>query len=355
MAFASSSTPVRGRHRRRRLPVAALAVTTVALAACSAEQQPTAAPTASARCAVSAQLVPACGVLLGVTPPDPTASSLAAADAAAARPYDFVYRFHDLDAAIPDEVDRSVVDAGRLLHVAIGTRQHQKNGRTYTWREVADGVVDAQLTAQAKGIAGLKVPVWVTFDHEPDNGTKQPRGSGADYVEAWRHVHEVFAAAGTTNAVWVWVVTGASESLDRVEQFWPGNDVVDWVSWESYNPAGCRAGRLDPSRWKSFEAALLVFHDWLTKNGARVGIDLSKPQMISESGSVKDPSNPDRRAAWYRDIESALSRYPQIKAVGLWDHTGNNICDYRFSEEAPVQAGVDTLLTSPRLSQTQVP
>ncbi len=77
--------------------------------------------------------------------------------------------------------------------------------------------------------------------------------------------------------------------------------------------------------------------------------------MISESGSVKDPSNPDRRAAWYRDIESALSRYPQIKAVGLWDHTGNNICDYRFSQQAPVQAGVDTLLTSPRLSQTQVP
>ena len=27
-----------------------------------------------------------------------------------------------------------------------------------------------------------------------------------------------------------------------------------------------------------------------------------------------------------------LQRYPQVKAIGLWDHTGSTpLCDYRFS------------------------
>ncbi len=352
MAVPNPSARVAALPRFRRAASAALAVGVLTLGACSAQQPAAQQPT---KCAVSDKLVPACGVLLGVTPEDQSASALAASDAAAARPYDFVYRFHDLDAVIPDAVDSSVVASGRLLHLSLDVRAHQAGGRTHTWREVADGVVDAKLTAQAKGIAGMKVPVWLTFDHEPDNATKKSRGTGAEFVAAWKHVHELFTTSGATNAVWVWVVTGAKESLPRVEEFWPGNDVVDWVSWESYNPAGCRMGRLDPSRWVSFEGSLLVFHQWLAEHGARVGIDLAKPQMISESGSVKDPSNPARRATWYHDIESSLARYPQIKAVGLWDHTGNNICDYRFSDQVAVQAGVNTLLTSPQLSQTSLP
>lgn len=341
------------RARARRTAPAALVIA-VALSSCSAQEQGQ-AQVQPARCDVSAKLVPACGVLLGVTPEDPTAAALAAADGVARRPYDFVYRFHDIDDTIPDAVDRSVVAAGRLLHLSIDLRTHQSGGRTYTWREVADGVVDAELTAQAKGIAALGTPVWITFDHEPDNAMKKGRGTGPEYIEAWRHVHELFAAAGAKNAVWVWVVTGAKESLDRVAQLWPGNDFVDWVSWEAYNPAGCRSGKLDPSRWTSFEGSLVLFHRWLAEHAARVGIDLAKPQMISEAGSVKDPSNPGRRATWYRDIESSLARYPQIKAVGLWDHAGNNICDYRFSNEPPVQAGVNSLLSSAQLSQTSHP
>jgi hypothetical protein len=63
--------------------------------------------------------------------------------------------------------------------------------------------------------------------------------------------------------------------------------------------------------------------------------------MISEAGSVVYPNDPGRTAAWYAEIPSVLEKYPQIKAVGLWDHAGSTgTCDYRFSGAPSVRAAV---------------
>jgi hypothetical protein len=134
---------------------------------------------------------------------------------------------------------------------------------------------------------------------------------------------------------------------------WPGNDVVDWISWDVYNPSGCRAGRIDPKLEVSFEQAARPFYDWLVHAGADAGIDTGKPMMISETGTVVYPDDPQRAAAWYAAIPEALERLKGIKAVSLWDHTGQNLCDYRFSNQPKVQQAVAKVgrraLLNPRL------
>ncbi|GAA5021879.1 hypothetical protein GCM10023258_11650 [Terrabacter aeriphilus] len=293
--------------------------------------------TSSPACPVGPLLVPACGLLVGVTSAKPNADSLAQSEAALARPFDFIYRFHRITDVVPSEDEKALVRAGRLLHVSIDL------GPDDTWASVVSGRFDVQLRAQARGLAALKKPVWVTFEHEADNPAELARGSGAEFVAAWRHVRDLYRAEGASNAVWVWVMIGTEAGLPRAATMWPGNDAVDWISWDVYNAAGCRTGTFEPKRWRTFAESMSVFRSWLTQRSADLDIDLSKPMMLSEVGSVADPTDPTRRVQWYAEIPDVLRTFPEIKAVTLWDRTGNGACDYRFSGDPGVVAPVAKL------------
>jgi len=138
----------------------------------------------------------------------------------------------------------------------------------------------------------------------------------------------------------VWVVTGNQPTFRTAGQMWPGNDDVDWISWEAYNASACRSGHIDASQFQGFAASALPFYSWLKVHGPALGIDTSKPMMISESASVVYQSDPGLTAQWYRGIPAVLSSHPQIRAIGLWDRPGNAACKYQFSDVAEISAAV---------------
>jgi hypothetical protein len=192
----------------------------------------------------------------------------------------------------------------------------------------------------------------MTFDQEANQHDKLgPRGTAAEFIAAWRHIHEIYVQHGATNAVWVWVMTGAPENLDRAGQLWPGNDVVDWISWNVYNQSGCGSGSISPSLYASFADAAKPFYDWVHERGPALGIDPSKPMMISETGSVLYAGNPRRTADWYAGIPSALRAYPQIKAVSLWDSKTSDACDYIFQRDPRILSSVAAAGLSPVVTQ----
>jgi beta-mannanase len=251
------------------------------------------------------------------------------------RPFDFVYRFHDINDTIPTVEERRLVAEGKILHVSIDARDFARPaGRPITWRDVAAGRWDNYLQQQADGIASLKAPVFVTFEHEADQPRKAALGSARDFHAAWRHVHSLFKQRGADNAIWTWVVMGWEPTFQRAGTLWPGNDVVDWISWEGYNPSGCQSGAPDPNKYVTFAEAIGAFYRWLHKHAAEYRIDTAKPMMISEAGSVSYRSDPQLTAAWYAQVPETLKEFPAIKAVGLWDHLGTGAaCDFRFSHQ----------------------
>jgi hypothetical protein len=296
-------------------------------------------------CGNSRILEPRCGVLWGVATQTPSIDALGLVESAVGRRFDMVYRFHELDDVVPTEDERKIAASGRRLHISFDT------GASGAWRDVAEGRRDADLRRAARGIASLGVPVFVTFDHEANNPAKVTLGSPDEFVAAWRHVHDVFADAGADNVVWVWVMMGAIETLPAVGLFWPGNDYVDWISWDTYNQSGCLAGAVVPSSYESFRKGVGPFYRWVHLHGHEVGMDADKPMMISETGSVVYPNNSALTAQWYAQMPAVLERFPQIKAVGLWDHSGNELCDYRFEDDpfavaAIAQAGQDPRVTT---------
>lgn len=284
------------------------------------------------RCPLDPHLVPACGALWGITPPKPTYASLKASEVAVGRHFDFMNRFHDLNDRIPDKEDQQVLASGSILHIEIDARVYGKpEALVVPWWKIAAGTYDSALLAQARGIAAINNPVFVTFDHEPDQPKKSVQGSAADYIAAWRHVHQLYDMAGANNAVWVWVATGWMPSAAEALKMWPGNDFVDWISWEAYDSAGCRNGAADASRSKPFSDVGLSFYRYLLAQGPVRDIDVTKPMMISEAGSAI-AANSSETSVWYRQIPTVIAQYPRIKAVGLWDHGDRLVtCNYTFS------------------------
>lgn len=292
-------------------------------------------------CPVSAKLVPTCGVLWGLATRPQDLSALASVEKSVGRTFDIVYNYHDINDVIPTATEVTEARQGRTLHLAIAARIYGSRQDSVTYSAITAGQYDAELSRQAEGVASLGVPVFMTFDQEANQHDKLgPRGTAADFRAAWRHIHDLYAQAGATNAVWVWVMTGAPDNLARAGELWPGNDVVDWISWNVYNQSGCGSGTVTPSKYTSFKGAMTPFYEWVHRQGPTRGIDPDKPMMISETGSVLYSGDPQRTARWYAAIPTTLAKYPQIKAVTLWDSKTSEACDYTFQRDPGVLASV---------------
>lgn len=282
------------------------------------------------RCNATAVGLTKCGVILGIATNPPTNAQVAKVERTQRRPFDMVYRFTDLAATIPTPEEKALVANGTLLHLAIDARFYNAPQKVVRWSDITSGAYDATLRQDARGIAALKVPVFVTFDHEPDLSQHAASGTPADYVAAWRHVHDLFAAAGARNAIWVWVVSGYPSFFGIDGQFWPGNRYATWISWEAYNAAGCRTGPAEPGRFETFAQSVLPFYTWLILHGPNYGIDIGKPMMISEAASAVFPNDPQLTKSWYDQIPGVLAAHPHIRAITLWDRPGSSGCPYQF-------------------------
>ena len=76
-------------------------------------------------------------------------------------------------------------------------------------QRIIGGEFDTYIEAWAQAAAAYGDPIVIRFMHE-FNGDWYPWSIGLNgqtpemYVEAWRHVHAIFTAAGAVNVSWVW-------------------------------------------------------------------------------------------------------------------------------------------------------
>jgi hypothetical protein len=183
--------------------------------------------------------------------------------------------------------------------------------------EITSGRYDAYITSWARQAKAYGKPFFLKFNHEMDgnwqfawsvqlNGNKP-----ADYAPMWRHVHDIFAREGATNATWVWCPTTKNRNSVPFEQLYPGDAYVDWTCLHGYNFGG--------TDWRSF-SEVFSGHE---KNpfdsyGDMVQIAPSKPIMIGEWASAEAGDGGARKAAWIQDAFTQIpNRYPNIRAV-VW-------------------------------------
>lgn len=104
--------------------------------------------------------------------------------------------------------------------------------------DIAAGKSDPYLEKYAAAVRELNLPVAISFADEM-NGHWEKWGTrhvdAADYVEAWRHVHDVFTEAGASNVIWTWTpnIVNPVKSVDLAD-YYPGDAYVDWVGMVGY-------------------------------------------------------------------------------------------------------------------------
>ncbi|MFD5110471.1 glycoside hydrolase family 26 protein [Streptomyces cinereoruber] len=114
--------------------------------------------------------------------------------------------------------------------------------RSTTMREIAAGRSDAYIREFARAVRRLNLPVVLDFADEM-NGFWESWGpkhaTAAQYVAAYRHVHDVFTDLGVANVIWTWAPNIVNPVPDVVlAPYYPGAGYVDWMGMVGYFTRG---------------------------------------------------------------------------------------------------------------------
>lgn len=179
-----------------------------------------------------------------------------------------------------------------------GKEDFNKNGLSLIYQ----GVFDTYIERWIERAKLLDSPFFLRFGHEMNDPYRYPWGphnnKPEDYVKAWRHIYNKFQEAELYNVIWVWSPHPAY--LD-FEEFYPGDEYVDWISFTALNYGAV----VTWSRWWGLDDLIKEAYDELAF--------CDKPIMLSEFGSLPIGGN---RAQWYEQgLHSIHNKFDRIKSV----------------------------------------
>ena len=205
--------------------------------------------------------------------------------------------------------------------------------------EIIDGKHDVYVASWLEGFkywlstypTHQQPKIALRFAHE-FNATWYPWGNNPNAMKAaWRHLHRLFAQKGVSHAVdWVWCANNVSvDSYNDITQYYPGDDVVDWLSIDGYN----WGSNYSYTSWKSFDETFSQQYVKMVENYP------GKPIMLAEVGSAEPHNTPDpakgqdgddtdafeSKELWISDMmESIKEDYPAIKSI-VWFNTNKEL------------------------------
>ncbi|MEV0094864.1 glycosyl hydrolase [Streptomyces sp. NPDC050738] len=165
--------------------------------------------------------------------------------------------------------------------------------------DIGSGYDDAYIRRLARQIAAYHGPLALSFAGEmngPWNSWGPGHASAADFVAAWKHVHDVFRSLHVTNVIWVWnphvVDTGTTAKL---RPYYPGDAYVDWTGLIGYY------GPVDG----------VAFSSLFTPTLHEIARFSDKPVLITETGVAESA----RKQAQIRDLFQGAAKAGVIGLV----------------------------------------
>ncbi|MCI4667785.1 MAG: endo-1,3-beta-xylanase [Bacteroidia bacterium] len=157
-------------------------------------------------------------------------------------------------------------------------------------KSVAEGKLDKNIQKLGEYLSSLgKRPVFLRIGYEFDGHSWNHYDREA-YVKAFRRIKTKLDEQGVDNVAYVWQSTGWVSDLYQLEEWYPGDEYVDWCSFSFFD------------RWKE-----AVMTDFARKKGKPVFIAEASPtisdHMAKFNGDTKETilSNPEQaEEAWNR-------------------------------------------------------
>lgn len=158
-----------------------------------------------------------------------------------------------------DDVN-TIHNSGRVPFIRMMPRSNFDEGGpdpVYTMQRIIDGDFDTELTQWAIDASNTGVSLLVEFGTEvngnwfPWNGQYNGGGITTEYGDtnladgperfrdAYRHIIDICNSNGVTNITWFFHVDAYSEpenSWNAIENYYPGDDYIDWLGVSVYGP-----------------------------------------------------------------------------------------------------------------------
>jgi hypothetical protein len=208
-------------------------------------------------------------------------------------------------------------------------------------QDVIGGAYDGYIRQWATDAAAWGKPLFLRFCHEM-NGSWYPwsersnGNSAGQFVQAWRHVHDIFESVGASNVSWVWS-PNEFEGWNGIPiaGLYPGDAYVDWTGMSGYNWGTGQQGSL----WRSFAKTFTRTYPAIR------AVAPGKPLMISEVGSSE---NGGSKADWITDTFSVQlpTRFPGVRAVIWWNRRDEEM-DWPIETSAAAQVAFAAAIASP--------
>ena len=205
-----------------------------------------------------------------------------------------------------------------------GRKQRDYSLRDYSLQNIARVEHGPFVRSWGREAAAWGEPLYLRFAHEMNSpfypwGVRVNGNTAADYVAAWKHIHDLLEQEGADNVRWVWSPPAdIPTSTNKFGQVYPGDDYVDWLALDGYNQ-GTEGPVLQ--EWRTVAEIFGPSHDRLA------GIS-EKPMMIAGVSTAEAGGD---EAAWIRDglLEDVPSRLPRVRAVIWFD--SNKVMDWRVN------------------------
>jgi beta-mannanase len=185
----------------------------------------------------------------------------------------------------------------------------------YTLASIIDGSHDAYIDMFARSVAQVPATVTIRLMHEM-NGSWYPwspeangNAGAAQFVAAWRHVHDRFAALGVTNVSWQWAPNAVYDGGVDVAPLYPGDAYVDEIGVDNYN-WGDFTHDGSTTQWATFD-------ELFDRSIATLQRISSRPLWIAEVGTTDKGGH---KSAWLAATLAEVAQRPEIAGLVYFDH-----------------------------------
>ena len=200
------------------------------------------------------------------------------------------------------------------------------NQPNFSWKQIISGRHDAYITKFAQAAAAYHYPFLLRILHEM-NGNWYPWGYGvngnttqADSPAAWKHIVDIFRAAGATNVQFVYSLSRNDAGFFNIygkalKKAYPGDSYVDWLGLDGYNKS--------QSSWRSLQDVFTPSYQFVTSISAR-------PVIIFETGSIENSADSMAKANWITQgfLTTIPSQFPRVQIAVWFDSKDSTGLDY---------------------------
>jgi mannan endo-1,4-beta-mannosidase len=192
----------------------------------------------------------------------------------------------------------------------------------YSLSDIINGNYDSYLQTFAEAVTSEGLPVVIRFDQEM-NGNWFPWSEGLNgnvagqFVQMWRHVWNIFQAAGANKyVIWLWAPNRVDNlpHSPSLSEFYPGDAYVDWVGIDAY--------------WR-YTTEAPTFAAVFGESMAALAAVTSKPVFIAETAGIEtDPATGSdlapEKVQFTTSLFSGIEADPEIVGFSWFDNVATS-------------------------------